>query len=171
MRIGTSAFVSMAMAMGMAVTGCGDGPPEGSASGTFGGQAIDVKIDAGSQFYLQRKISCTSLDQSIFHLSYGGGALKLDFQLDGGPSIFGDLSYAVPTTGAPLVSFTVTPSTPALVSGSLKVGITGLWGRRNGSFDLVFADGSTVTGTFDLEFETRGDRLDCGGSSGSDDWD
>ena len=169
MRVGIWAVVSMAMAV--AVAGCGDGPPEGSASGTFVGQAIDFKIDASSQFYLQRKTSCTSLDQSIFRLSYGGGALKLDFQLDGGPSIFADLSYAVPTTGAPLVSFTVTPSTPALVSGSLKVGITGLWGRRNGSFDLVFADGSTITGTFDLEFETRGDRIDCGGSSGSDDWD
>jgi hypothetical protein len=167
MRGGIWVFVSMAVA----VAGCGDGPPEGSASGTFGGQAIDVKIDASSQFYLQRKTSCTSLDQSIFHLSYGGGALKLDFQLDGGPSIFADLSYAVPTTGAPLVSFTVTPSTPALASGSLSVGISGLWGRRTGSFDLVFTDGSAITGTFDLEFDTRGNRIDCGGSSGSDDWD
>ena len=70
----------------------------GPLQGTFGGQAIDLKIDANSVFYLQRKTSCTSLDQSIFHLSYGGGALRLDFQLDGGPSIFGDLSYAVPTT-------------------------------------------------------------------------
>ena len=160
------------MAMAMAVAGCGDGPPKGSASGTFGGQAIDVQIDASSEFVLQRKTSCTSLDQSLFHLSYGGGALRLDFQLDGGPSIFADLSYAVPTTGAPLVSFVVTPSTPALVSGSLSVGISGLWGRRTGSFDLVFADGSTITGTFDLEFNTRGASIDCGGSSSSDDdWD
>ena len=97
--------------------------------------------------------------------------MKLAFQLDGGPSIFADLTYAVPTTGPPLVSFIVTPSTPALVSGSLSAGITGLWGRRKGSFDLVFADGSTITGTFDLEFNTRGDHIDCGGSSGGDDWD
>jgi hypothetical protein len=169
MHVAIWAVVSMVMTGALA--GCGDGPPEGSARGTFAGQAIDVKIDAGSQFYLQRKTSCTSLDQSIFHLSYGGGALILDFQLDGGPSIFADLSYAVPPTGAPLISFTVTPSTPALASGSLSVGISGLWGRRTGSFDLVFSDGSTIHGTFDLEFDTRGDRLDCGGSSGSDDWD
>jgi len=168
MRIGIWAVVSMAVA----VAGCGDGPPEGSVSGTFGGQAIDMKIDASSQFYLQRKTSCTSLDQSIFRLSYGAGAFKLDFQLDGGPSIFGDISYAVPTTGPPLVAFVVTPSTPALASGSLSVGISGLWGRRTGSFDLVFTDGSTIAGTFDLEFNTRGNRIDCGGSSGSDDdWD
>ena len=159
------------MVMAVGVAGCGDGPPKGSAQGTLGGQAIDFQIDAGSQFYLQRKTSCTSLDQSVFHLSYGGGALKLDFQLDGGPSIFADLAYALPTTGAPLVSFTVTPATPALASGSLSVGISGLWGRRTGSFDLVFTDGSTIHGTFDLEFDTRGSRLDCGGSSGSDDWD
>ena len=168
MHVSTRVFVSMAMAM--AVAGCGDGPPEGAVSGTYGGQAIDLKIDGSSHFYLQRKTTCAALDQSVFHLSYGGGALKLDFQLDGGPSIFADLSYAVPTTGAPLVSFTVTPSTPALASGSLKVGISGLWGRRTGSFDLTFADGSTVTGTFDLEFDTRGENISCGGS-GSDDWD
>ena len=161
----------MVMVMAVAVAGCGDGPPKGSAQGTLGGQAIDLQIDAGSQFYLQRKTSCTGLDQSVFQLSYGGGALKLDFQLDGGPSIFADLSYAVPTTGAPLVSFTVTPATPPLASGSLSVGISGLFGRRTGTFDLVFTDGSTIHGTFDLEFDTRGTRIDCGGSSGSDDWD
>ena len=170
MRIGMWAVVSIAMAV--AAVGCGDGPPKGSAQGTFGGQAIDLQIDANSEFYLQRKTSCTSLDQSIFHLSYGRGALRLDFQLDGGPSIFGNITYAVPTTGPPLVAFVVTPATPALASGSLNVGISGLWGRRTGSFDLVFADGSAITGTFDLEFNSRGNHIDCGGSSSSDDdWD
>jgi hypothetical protein len=139
----------------------------------MGGATIDAQIDASSQFILQRRTTCTTLDQSIYHLSYGGGALKVDFQLDGGPSIFNTPTYAVPTTGAPLVSFTVTPSTPALASGSVTVGISGLWGRRTGSFSLVFADDSTVTGSFDLPFEARGDRPSCGGGTGGsdDDWD
>jgi hypothetical protein len=137
----------------------------------MGGATIDAQIDGSSQFYLQRRTTCTTLDQSIYHLSYGGGALKLDFQLDGGPSIFNTPTYAVPTTGAPLVSFTVTPATPALASGSLSVGISGLLGRRTGSFTLVFTDGTTIEGSFDLPFEARGDRPDCGGSSGGDDWD
>ena len=170
MRVGIWALVAMAAA----VAGCGDGPPEGAISGTRGGRTIDEEIDASSQFWLQRKTSCTSLDQSIYHLSYGGGALKLDFQLDGGPSLFADLSYAVPTTGPPLISFSVTPSTPALVSGSITVGIHGLWGRRTGSFLLMFDDGSAVTGTFDLPFDSRGEHLTCGSTTGgtdSDDWD
>jgi hypothetical protein len=137
----------------------------------MGGAAIDAPIDGSSTFFLQRKTSCTTLDQSLYHLSYGGGALQIDFQLDGGPSIFNTPTYSVPTTGAPLVSFTVTPAAPALASGSISVGISGLLGRRTGSFHLVFDDGSTVDGSFDLPFETRGDRIDCGGSSGSDDWD
>jgi hypothetical protein len=156
----------------MVVAACTGGPPSGSVNGTIGGTTVDGQIDGSSEFYLQRRTSCTTLDQSIFHLSYAGGALKLDFQLDGGPSIFADLSYPVPPTGPPLTSFTVTPSTPALASGSsITVGISGLLGRRDGSFTLVFTDGSTVNGTFDLPFEARGAHVSCGSSGGGDDWD
>jgi hypothetical protein len=161
---------ALVLVAAVAASACSGGPPEGSVDGTFGGQTLDAQIDSSSEFYLRRKTSCTTKDQSIFHLSYGGGTLNVDFQLDGGPSIFADRDYTLPTTGAPLVSFTVTPSTPELVSGSLTAAITGLLGRRTGWFDLTFADGGSLTATFDLPFDARGERIDCGGSSG-DDWD
>ncbi len=161
-----------ALVVAVAAPACSGGPPEGSVDGTFGGQTIDAQIDGSSEFYLRRKTSCTMKDQSVFHLSYGGATLQVDFQPDGGPSIFADREYTVPTTGAPLVSFSVTPSTPALMSGSLTAAITGLLGRRTGWFDLTFDDGGSITATFDLPFDARGERVDCGGSGGGgDDWD
>jgi hypothetical protein len=161
-RIGLLVFMSAAAAM----VSCTEGLQEGSATGTMGGTAIDATIDASSTFHLQYRTSCTTFDQSVYHLSYGGGALQIDFQFDGGPSIFNTPTYTVPTTGAPLLSFTVTPATPALASGTVTVGIGGLLGRRTGSFHLVFDDGSTVDGSFDLPYETSGTPPSCGGSSG-----
>lgn len=160
-RIDSLVFVSAVAAM----VSCSGGPPEGSATRTTGGATTDLQIDGSSTFHLQRKTSCTTLDQSVYHLSYGGGALQIDFQFDGGPSIFNTPTYTVPTTGAPLLSFTVAPATPALASGTVTVGIGGLLGRRTGSFHLVFDDGSTLDGSFDLPYETRGTPPSCGGGS------
>jgi hypothetical protein len=159
--------------LGLLSLACDDRPPAGSATGAVGATVIDAPIDQTSEFWLQRKTTCAMLDQSIFHLSYGDGAVEISFQLDGGPSIFADITYDLPPTLPPLVSFAVVPSTPAVSSGTLTVGISGLRGRRTGTFHVVFADASMLDGDFDMPFEGRGSRPDCsgGGGGGGDDWD
>lgn len=145
------------------------GPPTGMASGTLQGQLIDVVLDEDSDFYLLRKTTCVMLDQSIFSLRYGAATLVVNFQIDGGPSAFADRTYDIPSAmPSSLVWFGVAPTQVA--SATLKVGISGLLGRRSGEFHLVFGDGGTIDGTFDMPFDVHGERVSCGGGGG-DDWD
>ena len=121
---------------------------------------------------LQRRESCAVLDHSVFDISYGDGEIGFHFQLDGGPSVFADITYTIPAeSGSRLSSFSATPAPSAIMSGTLKAGITGLLGRRDGDLHVTFADGSIFDGHYDLPFDSEGDRADCGGGGGGDDWD
>jgi len=153
----------------LVLVGACSGPPSGEATGTLLGQPIDLAIDEDSDFYLLRKATCTSLDQSIFSLRYGAKTLTVNFQIDGGPSVFADRTYDIPSaTATSLVWFGVAPVPPELAGATLTVRISGLLGRRAGEFQLVFVDGGIIDGTFDMPFEGRGDRPHC--SDGIDDW-
>ena len=156
----------------MLLAGCipDGGPPTGT--GTISNGA-SLSIDTSSTFVLQRRESCAVLDRSVFDISYGNDKIGFRFQLDGGPSVFADITYTIPAeSGSRLASFSATPAQPALMSGTLKAGITGLLGRRTGELHVTFADGSVFDGHYDLPFDAEGDRADCGGSGGGgDDWD
>src|SRR5882672_1767927 len=99
------------------------GPPGGALHGTIAGAPVAEDIDASSQFVLQRSSSCSTPDQSIFDLFYGSHRFELGFRLDGGPSVFADITYKVPApVGSALFSFSTTPGSGM---ASLTVGITG----------------------------------------------
>jgi len=145
------------------------GPPTGTGTTSNGGS---LSIDASSTFVLQRRESCTVPDHSVFDISYGNGEIGFRFQIDGGPSVFADIRYTIPAEpGSNLALFDATPAQPAFVSGTLKAGITGLLGRRDGDLHVTFADGSIFDGHYDLPFDAKGAKVDCGGGGGGDDWD
>ena len=146
------------------------GPPTGTGRISNG---PSLSIDAASTFVLKRRESCAVLDHSVFDIAYGNRQIGFRFQLDGGPSVFADITYAIPPeAGSRLTFFEVTSAQPVIMSGTLKAGITGLVGRRDGDLHVTFADGSTFDGHYDLPFDAKGDRADCGGSGGDgDDWD
>lgn len=147
------------------------GPPTGTGTSSNG---ASLSIDASSTFVLQRRESCTVLDHSVFAISYGNGKFGVRFQIDGGPSVFADITYKIPAeAGSHLTFFNATPATPTFVSGTLKAGITGLLGRRDGDLHVTFADGSIFDGHYDLPFDAEGPNVHCGGGGvgGGDEWD
>ncbi len=147
------------------LVGCLDGgPPEGSVRGTLDGAAIDVSIDDTSLLILQRAPTCGTSDINRFILSYGGAAFLIAFDVSG-VSVLGDVELVVPTTDGRLTWFRVDEPT-AMVSATLTVGINSALGRRSGDFHVTYADGGVIDGDFDLTYDARGDRPDCGGGGG-----
>lgn len=145
--------------------GCNGGPPKGECNGTWGGLTLTQSpIDAGSRYVTRYPATCAESAAKSYAVSWGNNGVSLAFTYRGsGPSILGDTVLTIPTTNSMVDGFKVTP-TGVDVKGTITLTIEGLLGRRTGT--VVLTGGTDqLSCTFDLGFETEGDRPSCGGSS------
>ncbi len=159
----------VALMASLSFSGClCSAPPSGECTGTWGGQTFDkAVVDPSSTVVIVNKKTCAETTQlKRYDVSWGGS--KVGFKLtftSGGPTILGGTTTAVPPPVGPFLTFSVTPEVPS-PTGELKLGIKGL-GRRTGTLTLSNATES-LSCSFDMDYQTEGARISCGGSSDFD---
>lgn len=149
---------------------CDGGPATGTCTGTWGGvQLADVGVDLESRFLIIYPATCAGTSTRIYDLGYGGAQVKVTFQPSTYPSILtGELVKTVPA------DFTAFGTEPVVagVSGTAKLKLEGIYGRRTGSISLTSDAGTdSLDCTFNLPYQTEGMRPRCSSGGGGFDFD
>lgn len=151
----------------LAVGGCRCGKyTDGGCTGTWGGVTLQAApLDRTSRMALVHGATCADRTVNLYALSWGNGALATQFTfINGGPTILGGTTYALPPPG--FTSFSVVPTPPA-PQGTLTLGIRGLEGDRTGELLLKSAT-EEMRCSFAVSYETEGVRPSCGGGGDGD---
>ncbi len=154
----------------LAACDCSGGPPKGVCNGTWNGVSYaDAGLDETSRFALQRTQICTLPDVKFYSLSWGGGALTTEFSFrSGGPTSLSPASYPLPPSSA-LETWSLSPTIPDGGSGTLRLTILGISGRRGGTLELS-AGAEQLSCAFDVPYDTEGQKV-CASSGGGGDGD
>lgn len=128
----------------------------------------DAGLDSSSRFAIQRTQVCTLPDVKFYSLSWGGGALSTEFSFrSGGPTSLSPIDYPLPGNPA-LDTFSLTPPIPDGGSGTLRLTILGIGGRRGGTLELS-AGAEQLSCSFDVPYGTEGQKVCASGGGGDGD--
>ena len=144
------------------------GPPTGECTGTWGGATYEkALVDMASKVVIVRATTCGAASLKRYEISWKERSLVMSATLFNGPSILAKTTDVLPPdAGSRFVTFSITPD-PPVPTGTIELGITGIQGRRTGTLSLSSATES-LTCTFEVPYESEGQRLSCGGSGDSD---
>ncbi|MBL8954630.1 MAG: hypothetical protein JNK82_27885 [Myxococcaceae bacterium] len=155
-----------------AVAACnctGGGPPVGVCNGTWAGRTLsDAGLDPSSRVVIEKSKVCGMTDLKRYELSWQSRAVTLDFSFrNGGPSSLSPVDIALPPST--FETYSLAPDAGAH-SGTLRLTIVGLQGRRGTSLDVT-AGSETLSCTFDVPYVTEGQSACPAGGGGDNDFD